>query len=163
MFIIWFGENITQKCCGLKQPTLCLMEPVGQEFRSDSAKCFWFKGSHQMVVSVHEGCRHLTVSPELQVILPRWGTHVAGKSVLAVCRRPLFLYSQASSQGWLSIIRHGDRYPPGWVNWETERDKKRESTSQKHSLLQYLLSKSGSLHLAHSRVKIGSTLWKEEC
>lgn len=45
----------------------------------------------------------------------------------------------------------------------TERDKKRESTSQKHSLLLYLLSRSGSLHLAHSRVKIGSTLWKEEC
>lgn len=58
------------------------MVPVGQEFRSDSGKWFWFRHSCEVVIGVHQGCIHLTAWPELKGALLSWCTYLAGESGL---------------------------------------------------------------------------------
>lgn len=101
-------KNIIPKFNSLGNKYWFLPVPVGQKSMSGLARWFWLRISWICNQDVSQGCRYLQTWLQLKKLLPQLFTQmtIAGchSSLLAVCRRPQILTSQASPCSCSSVL-----------------------------------------------------------
>lgn len=97
---------------------------VSQESGNSLAGCFWLRATHEVVVKMltraTRSCgktqaSHLKVRLRLEALLPKWltpGSKAPSRSMLGLDRRPQFLHTWTSPQGYLHVLTTWQLAPP---------------------------------------------------